>query len=79
MKKYSKKVWRSMKAHERSSELINNKMLEKNGFYKKGEWETLTRKRTYHNECVFRMSDNNKLLSRNEKKDIFRNIKIKNN
>jgi hypothetical protein len=74
---YSKKVLRSMYAHERCYGKIGKKMLEKNGFFKKGEWERLERKRIYHNACVHKMSDTNRLLTRQEKKNIFNNIKLK--
>ena len=77
MYRYNKKVWRSMNAHERCAKKINKIMNEKNGFYKKGEYECLEKKRIYHNTCLNYMSSHNKLLNISQKRNIYKNINIK--
>lgn len=51
-------------------------MVSKNGFYKKGEWEHLEKKRIYHAKCVDVIENKNKLLTYREKKKIFNSISI---
>ena len=72
----SKFTERSYKAHLNSYKRINNKMLSKNGFYKKGEFKSLEHKRIYHLRCADLIYRLNHRISTSTKKEIFKNIYV---
>lgn len=71
-------VKKSVDNHLKRYDQISNIMLSKNGFYKRGEWEKLEKKRIYHAKCAEDIEARNRLLSFSEKKKIFRGIKVRN-
>lgn len=71
------KVKKSVFNHLTRYDQISNKMYEKNGIYKRGEWERLEKKRIYHARCADIIESKNRLLSFKEKKKIFNSIVVR--
>lgn len=67
---------RSNAGHNNSLKKINLTMLSKNGFYKKGEWEDLEKRRIYHIAVYEKQERCNRVLSKTEKNELWNSIKI---
>ena len=70
------RVYKSNLAHKNSLNRINKIKSNKAGFYKRGEFERLEKKRIYHIAVLNKQASENKILNRNQKKSIWKKIKI---
>lgn len=71
---YKKSLRRSNAGHQIALKKINNTMLSKCGFYKKGEWESLEKRRMYHIGTYEKQKRYKRVLSKSEKESLWNNI-----
>lgn len=67
---------RSNAGHKAALKKINRVMISKCGFYKKGEWESLEKRRMYHVGVHQRQRYYNRVLTKDEKKSLWNNIVV---
>lgn len=71
-----KSLNRSNAGHQNSIKRINNIKASKAGFYEKGEWEDLEKRRMYHIGVYQRQRFYKRILTKDEKSDIWNNINV---
>ena len=77
MRRYkSNKLKRSNAGHNNSLRRLNNLMISKNGFYKKGEFNDLEKRRMYHIAAYEKQVRFNRVLTRNEKTTLWNSIQV---